>query len=292
MRDQSPRDEAVDLESLADERRALVSAALAVRASRIDVSVESLLNGYRIAATYDVEVLDRAQGSFLLIDYTSCPFPITEIETTVGQARDVGPEAQQRLFVIDCPRPIDSARLTIRVVMEWPAGHIADGVRIPYFVAPDHLPWVVIGGRTETSHAQPALHLSAPAHLRRVGLLPSGGNWVGDERPQLQVALLPDEYVIATTGRRMLFAGSGMQAASIQTLSRVEHELEEILTFHSSELGVDPAMRLAVVGEPSAAEFTRPMGAVLVADAEELGVGSNDFRLLASEGVALAAGIW
>jgi hypothetical protein len=273
--------------------RVLVAGALPVRTTRIDVGVEPSPTGYRVTARYRVEVIDPSRGSYLLLDYTTCPFPIVDVETVAGEVRDAGAELQERVFVIDCARPLEWSITTIRVVMEWPADLAVDGARVAFLVAPDLLPRVVTGP-TESIPPQQPVHVEAipPGQFTRVGLgLDTQGPTSGDES-QLQVALIPADGIRLVEVNRILFGGDAVAGASEATLARAAREFETILGFLSAQFGVEPTLRLAVIADSRALELFEATGVVVASEPRRFGIGTDDLWFIRSQGVSHVAGIW
>jgi hypothetical protein len=276
----------------AEVRRALAAGALAVRTTRVDARVEPVRNGHRITATYRFEVLDRSRGSYLLLDYWACPFPIVEVETNVGEARDAGAELGEHLYIVDCAPPPPSV-VTLTVVMEWPAAYVAGGERVVYLVVPDELPRVV-SGATDVALTQPDVYVdtASPDRFTQVGLTHGRKGEDRSNGPHLQVALLPIDDLPLVEAGGLLFGGDAIAGAGKPRLVRVAEDFEAMFRFLGVHLGVAPLLRVAVLADSRAHDLFRPFGVVLVERPKGFGIGTDDLSLFRAQGVSHVTGIW
>lgn len=271
----------------------LTAGALDARTARVDVSVEPTWNGHKVTATYHVDVFDPRRGSYLLLDYKMCPFPVVDIESTGGEVRDAQAELGERVFVISCAEPREHTTTTIRVVMEWPIGLAGGDMRVAYLAVPDSIPRLV-SRQTGGVRRQPPIHVEviAPEQFVRASLGFVDHGAANGHEAQLQVVLLPARHVRSIGGTRIRFTGDAVIEASEATLARTAREFETMLGFLGAELGIEPTVQLAVIADSRATKFSEANGVVLAAVPDHFGIGTDDLRLFRSQGVLNVAGIW
>jgi hypothetical protein len=274
-------------------RQALIAGALEAHLARIDVVIAPLWNGQKLTATYHVESVGSSRGSYLLFDYTTCPFPVVDIESTAGEARDGQADFGERVFVISCVERLVDSTATIQVVMEWPIGLAERDMRGAYLAVPDSLPRLVTPP-TDSITRQPLVHVEmvAPEQFAHASLGFAGAPTENGDDAQLQVVLLPAQNVRSIRGSRIVFSGDAVTEASEATLARTAREFETMLGFLGAELGIEPTVQLAVIADSRATKISDANGVVLAAVPDHFGIGTDDLRLFRSQGVLNVAGIW